>query len=124
MMEQLLYECKKQNITLSVENGKLVAYGRIPSRLRPLLAKHKDELIQRLGRTADRQETFRKSLLQQVAENIRESEALRVDIIKGIQAGRVEREILFMALECIGKMTNDKHFAKYTKSLLQKEGAK
>ena len=50
--------------------------------------------------------------------NIKTSEALRAEILKGLTSGESHTVILEKAIRCIGLMTNDDAFAKQAASML------
>lgn len=53
-------------------------------------------------------------------DNIVKSEELRAQIVKGIQEGETDRELLLKSLQCISLMTGDAHYYNYSKGLLDK----
>lgn len=121
MVRELLAECERQNIKLSVVNGKLRAEGVIPPAIRQKLAANKEGLIRYLVTNMQKEkvEAFHKNILKTVADNIRRGELLKVELYKGLQAGRPPDELLPLAVECIGRMTDDKHFLEETGRMLE-----
>lgn len=121
MVKKLLAECERQNIKLSVVNGKLRAEGVIPPAIRQKLAANKEGLIRYLVTNMQKEkvEAFHKNILKTVADNIRRGELLKVELYKGLQAGRPLDELFPLAVECIGRMTDDKHFLEETGRMLE-----
>lgn len=121
MVKKLLAECERQNIKLSVVNGKLRAEGVIPPAIRQKLAANKEGLIRYLVTNMQKEkvEAFHKNILKTVADNIRRGELLKVELYKGLQAGRPLDELFPLAVECIGRMTDDKHFLEETRRMLE-----
>jgi hypothetical protein len=66
--------------------------------------------LDKAGATIQKMRDTRENLLQQIADNIRKSAILRVEITKGVQNGLSDRELLVKAIECISLMTGDKAF--------------
>ncbi|MGI6227202.1 MAG: hypothetical protein ACOYJ1_13210 [Peptococcales bacterium] len=54
-----------------------------------------------------------------IAENIKKSEHLKIEINKGIQAGQPIYKLLLKSIECISLMTGDKIFYTMSKDNLQ-----
>lgn len=121
MVKELLAECERQNIKLSVVNGRLRAEGTIPPSIHQKLAENKVALIRYLttNKQMEKAKAFHQNLLKTVADNIRRGELLKVELYKGLQAKRPLDELFPLALECIGRMTDDKHFLEETGRMLE-----
>ena len=74
---------------------------------KPAKAARKSNSVQR---KLDEKAEYRQALME-IAANIRESETLRTEILKGVQQGEELYTLLEKAVKCIGLMTGDGVFA-------------